>query len=365
MSVSRAKLMTLGLDPKDTTGAELYGGLLSKVVESDEYIRSYLGHPASSDESNTALLALMRDVVGVKEVWTTKPVALKKICKKNPPKKVMKAFHFQSVDSLAKRMDVSEIFLAARIVESKTWWEKTKKLFGVLKESDFEQGELRIIQCSDSRWLPLLDEWEKIKGTRVIGSKESACVGFGMGSSMKASYVATLFATLRMYNEVGMYCTYLKLHYVHPSIGNVLVHAVDDGELLHTSVSGAVFHWRDVQRYFGTLADDSGVSFVHLDTNDLGWIQIETLLSLRIPEISFWIGTDMVGVSYGDNRIISMNALDVSISANLELGFGSMMTAELQRSLRSELMARYVQFPVSRALVLKQFDISMVAGENW
>ena len=364
-SVSRAKLVALGLDPKDTTGAELYASLQAKVIESDEYLRSYLGHPASSDESSGALYALIKSIVGEKNVWTTKSVALKKICKTNPPKKVMKAFHFQSVDSLAKRMDVSEIFLAARVVESKTWWDKTKKLFAGLKESDFEQNKLSITVCSDPRWLPILDQWEKMKGTRVIGSKESGGICFGTRADLSAGFIATLFAVLRTYNEVCMYSTYLKLHYVHASIGNVLVHAVDDGELLHTTLSGAVFHWRDIQRYFGTLADDSEVSFVHLDTNDLGWMQTETLLSLKIPELAFWVGTDMVGVSYGDNRIISLNVSDVAISANLQLGFGSMMTSELQRALRSELMARYVQFPASRALVLKQFDISELNGENW
>jgi hypothetical protein len=364
MSLSRAKIAALGLDPSDTTGAELYAGLSAKAVESNSYILSFLGHPASIDQGNARLLELVTDILGKKVIWTTKPVALKRICKANPPKKVMKAFHFTSVDSLAKRMDTAEIFLAARIVESKTWWDKTKKLFIGLRESDFEQGELKVLSCSDLRWLPLLTEWEKTKGHRVIGSKETGAVCFSIGGG-DANYLTALTSLLRTCNEVCVYSTYLKLHFVHPSIGNVLVHAVEDGELIHTSLSGAVFHWRDVQRYFGTLAEEGEVSFVHLDTYDLGWIQTETALSLKIPELAFWIATDMVGVSYGDDRVISMNVSDISISTNLELGFSSMMSGELMRSLRSELMARYVQFPTSRALVLKQFDISSISGENW
>jgi hypothetical protein len=364
MSLSRAKISALGLDPRDTTGAELYAALRAKAIEGNSYVLSYLGHPASVDEGNLQLLRLTREVLGKKVVWTTKPVALKKICKTNPPKKVMKAFHFTSVDSLVKRMDTAEIFLAARIVESKTWWDKTKKLFAALQERDFEQSELKIIACNDSRWIPLLNEWEKIKGHRVIGSKETASLCFSAGIG-DANYLSALIAVLRTANEVCVYSSYLKLHFVHPSIGNVLVHAVEDGELIHTTLSGVVFHWRDVQRYFGTLAAEDEVSFVHLDTHDLGWMQTETMLSLKVPELAFWIGTDMVGVSYGSGRVISLNVADVSVSVNLELGYTNMMTNELGRALRSELMARYVQFPASRALVLKQFDISSISGENW
>ena len=188
------------------------------------------------------------------------------------------------------------------------------------------------------------------------------CFGIGAGD---ARYLGALVSLLRTCNEVCTYAAYLKLHFVQPSIGNVLVHAVDDGELIHTSLTGAVFHWRDVQRYFGTLAAEGGVSFVHLDANDLGWIHTETVLSLKIPELAFWVGTDVVGVSFGDGRVLSLNAADVAMSVNMVRSFNTMLTKELERSLRSELMARYVQFPASRALVLKQFDISTSEGENW
>jgi hypothetical protein len=276
----------------------------------------------------------------------------------------MKAFHFQSVDSLNKRMDVGEVMCAARLVESKTWWDKTKKLFNALKEHDFEMAPVHIVPATDTRWLPLLETWEKSKGHRSIISKEAGTVCFGQGVG-PAKHLVAIVALLRSINELRVYSSYLKLHYVHPSIGNVLVHAVDDGSLIHATVTGAVFHWRDVHRYFGSLSPVDDATFVHLDVNDLGWLEIETLLSLKIPELAFWVGTDFLGVSYGDGKIVSMNLLDVAISSEHKLTHTTMYTVHLARALRSELMARYVQFPASRALVLKQFDISDMTEENW
>ena len=57
--------------------------------------------------------------------------------------------------------------------------------------------------------------------------------------------------------------------------------------------------------------------------------------------------------------------MDVAVSANLDLSHSRMFTDRMVRSLRSELMARYIAVPAARAIVLKQFDISGINDENW
>ena len=364
LSTVMAKMQSIGLDPRDTTGAELYAALCEKAVQADEQVRAYLGHPANIDSGAEALKKMALEIVGKKDTWSVKMVSLRGLLKANPPKKVMKAFHFQSVDSMAKRMDPAEVIMAARVVESKTWWLKTKKLFDEFGTKDFEKSQLKLIALSDERWIKVMTEHALNVGHGVIGSKECGAVGF-VPLDGKTAYVSTLTRILHSINEVLLHGAFLKLHYVNPSIGNILVHAIDEGELMHTSVSGAVFHWRDIQRYYGTLPDESDTTFAHLDVHDLGWVSLETQLSLRIPELAFWVGLDFCGVSYGDGRVISCNVMDVSLSANMGLSHSRMFTDKMARSLRSELMARYVSVPVARALVLKQFDISGINEENW
>ena len=364
LSTTRSKMASIGLDPSDTTGAELYAGLCQMAVKADESIRAYLGHPANADSGAVAMKKLVTEIIGPRETWAVKSVALRTILKNNPPKKVMKAFHYQSIDSMAKRMDPAELMLASRVLESKTWWQKTKKSFQELGTKDFEKSSLKVITLCDEKWIAIIQKYSETTGFGVIGSKECATVGF-VPLEGKTSYVSTLTRLLHCINEVLLHGSFLKLHFVNPSIGNILVHAIDEGELLHTSVSGAVFHWRDIQRYFGMLPEDSETSFAHLDVHDLGWIALETQLSLRIPELAFWVGLDFCGVSYGDGRILSCNVMDVAVSANLDLSHSRMFTDRMVRSLRSELMARYIAVPAARAIVLKQFDISGINDENW
>ncbi len=364
LSITREKIAALGLDPSDTTGAELYAALCQKAIQADECVRAYLGHPANIDSGSESIKKLLLTVAGKKHTWAVKAVVLRSIIKKNPPKKVMKALHFQSADSMAKRTEPAEILMAARIVESKTWWIRTKKEFENLGTKDFEKSELKLITLSDSKWLELINEYSAQSGHGVVSCKEAATIGF-VPIEGKAAYISTVALALHAMNEVTLHGAFLKLHFVNPSIGNVLVHAIDEGQLIRTSVSGAVFHWRDVQRYFGSLPDDAETSFAHLDVHDLGWMALETRLSLLMPELAFWIGSDFCGVSYGDKRILSCNIMDVALSAQLELGHSRMYTNKMERALRSELMARYIAVPAARALVLKQFDISGINDENW
>ena len=100
LSTTRAKMLSIGLDPSDTTGAELYGALCQQAVLADEHVRAYLGHPANVDSGAQAIKKLALEIIGKRETWSVKTVALRSILKKNPPKKVMKAFNYSSVDSI-------------------------------------------------------------------------------------------------------------------------------------------------------------------------------------------------------------------------------------------------------------------------
>lgn len=362
MSTMHAKMMALGLDPKDTTGAELYGALMAKLSETEEHVIAYLGHPANIDQAAQVIKKLVDSVMPQAHTWAVKDVSMRKLLKANPPKKVMKAFHFQSADSLARRMDPGQVILAARIVESKTWWAKTKKLYEQFGNQDFERTPVKVIMLTDARWMELLASEHtngQLATSKVLKSKECGYVGVCPAGHYK--YTQSLVDTLHAINELRLYGSLLKLHYVNPSIGNVLVHAIDDGDMMTTHIAGNAFHWRDVQRHFGLLVAEGERQFAHLDIHDLGWTAVETRLAVLIPDFSFWVGTDLLGVSYGDQRVVSCNISDLASSNT----YADMPKSGLGRALKSELMARYLTKPIARALVLKQFDISGIQEENW
>jgi hypothetical protein len=364
LSTTRQKITSLGLDPNDTTGVELYRALESKLRTSEEQLVAYLGHPAHIDAGATALVKLAEQILGKHETWSIKPITARKLIRDNPPKKVMKAFHYQSVDSMARRMDPAEVLMAARLVESTAWWARTKKGFSALSSKDFEKSSLRVVPLTGGPWLNLLTAAAATRGHATLQSKECATVGLlPLGSEV--GYVTSLISVLHAINEVRLHGTFLKLHFVNPSIGNMLVHAIDDGTLIHAQVAGMSFHWRDVQRYYGLQVAETDRTFSHLDVHDLGWIAIETKLSLQIPDFAFWVGLDYCGVSYGDGKVISCNILDVAEAVSLGRTYDHMSLRNLSRAVRGELLARYLVVPSARAAVLKQFDISTNIEEDW
>lgn len=363
LAMSRLKMVELGLDPKDTTGAELFGALKAKLLDNDEVIRAYLGHPASVDASTAAAISFARKIIGQTDTWAIKSTSLKILFKQNPPKKVMKHFHFSSLDSFIKRMDSGEAMLAARLLESKTWWTKHKKLVSALKSSDFERHTIRAVALTDTRWATLMIAHHTATGKSTIMSKECGVVGVRV-TAKPGGHILAIVETLYAINELMLHGSFLKLHFVNPSIGTMLIHAIEEGELIHGSIIGRQIHWRDIQRYFGAMLV-SGEEFVaHLDVNDLGWLQVETKLAVTVPELAFWVGTDYIGVSYGEDKIISLNMLDIARSVVADNPHSVMYTNSLVRALKSELMARYMKEPITRALAVKQFDISGVSLEN-
>lgn len=365
LAATRAKLVSLGLDPHDTTGQELFLALKGRVVEADEILRAYLGHPASADLASNKAAELCRTIIGKKSAWAVKPASLKKILLAQPPKKVMNYFRYQTAESLVKRMPIEQIVFAARLLEGKTWQAGYMKHLSALDAKDFGRTDVSILPLTDSRWLQLIETWEEARRSTIVQSKELASVGFLLRGD-SGSYAATLPALLHAASEIIVHGAYLKLHYVHSSIGQALVDALQDGRLVYVSVSDATFHWRDIHRHIGGHGhSETAAVFGHLDIADLGWIQLETALALLMPELSFWVGTDFLGVSYGSGRTISLNMHDVARSVYYKTPYTDMVDNGLQRALRSELMARYMEHPAVRALVTKQFDISDIDSQNW
>jgi hypothetical protein len=113
------------------------------------------------------------------------------------------------------------------------------------------------------------------------------------------------------------------------------------------------------------MVADEQRTFSHLDIHDLGWIAIETKLSLQIPDFAFWVGLDVCGVAYGDDRVLSCNVLDIAETISLGLTYDKMIRRHLSRAVRGELLARYLTQPTARAMALKQFDISTNIEEDW
>jgi len=148
----RQKVAELGLDPDDTTGAELYHALLLRFESDARRFDEHFGlHLAGFDQKIQKAVELVSLNSNLPERWVLKATAAKKLLKQHPPKKLMKQLGYRSAESLAKREDLAEIYLAAEVVESPTWNRAHFKLASQLDTTAFERRALKL-QALSSRW---------------------------------------------------------------------------------------------------------------------------------------------------------------------------------------------------------------------
>ncbi len=148
----RRKISELNLDPDDTTGPELYHALLLKFENDARRFDEHFGlYAAGFDDKIQKAVELVSKNTALPERWVLKSTAAKKLLKQHPPKKLMKQLNYRSVESLAKREDLAEVYLATEAVESSTWKKAHFKLASQLDTTAFERRALKL-QALTSRW---------------------------------------------------------------------------------------------------------------------------------------------------------------------------------------------------------------------
>jgi hypothetical protein len=150
----RRKMQELGLDPDDTTAAELYHSLLVKFQTDARKFDEHFGmFSASYDQKIKLAVELVAGSAELPERWVLKPTAAKKLLRQHPPKQLMKRLRYRSVESFIKRQNIAEVYLAIEFVESAAWNKAHFKLASELETTAFEMRQLKL-QALKSNWGP-------------------------------------------------------------------------------------------------------------------------------------------------------------------------------------------------------------------
>ncbi len=148
------KMRALGLDPKDTTGKELYRALCNLVEKHDAFLADRIGCDDPSDVH--AVLPRIKDVVEALDVprkaWLLKTSVAKRLIKAMPPKKVMKQLGYRSIDSMIKRESIAELYAGMRFLETAEWQNKFIRSYKALKPTDFEVRNIEVLLLDSSKW---------------------------------------------------------------------------------------------------------------------------------------------------------------------------------------------------------------------
>jgi hypothetical protein len=352
------KTRELGLDPKDTTGEELYLALQELIKRHDAFLARKIGAKDPSDAQDVLVrLHKFVKIINVpKSAWVLKPTAAKRLLKSTPPKKVMKQLGYRSIDSMLKRESATELFAGMRFTESQEWLTNFTKKYKKLQAKDFEVRPIEFL---------LLDakKWGQSSGAHVRKSRHNITHMKELGviailplpvERLNGLTITLLSLILHYVNEIRMYTTYFKMQQVRSDFGGLIVEALVKDPHNHARVAGHNLHWRHIHRHFGKkdATRYPEVFEPHVQSEDLFWRKTEEILYRIEPALHFWFDMDFVAAR--TTRPISFNLLDNAVSYVNGLKYGEQSMHHFRDSLWNEIYARYLGQSAMEYLVVRQ-----------
>jgi len=355
------KIRELGLDPMDTTGKELYHGLQALVKIHDEFLRLALG-AHDPDDTNDLLRRCIMAVNSLfipKQCWVLKHSVAKKLLKDMPPKKVMKQLSYRSIDSMLKRENIGELYLALYFIESRAWLERFIKSYKKLKPSDFEVRNVDILQLTGKQWGDALTGYVYQNRHNVIVLKDLGVIGvLPLPPGRLRGICITMMPLLLHYiNEIRLYSSYFKLQQVKPDFDHLIIDTLLADAKPVASMINQPLHWRVIQRFYGRSGQHKHPEIFdpHIQPEDIEWRKAEQIMFRIEPALKFWEDLDYVGGLY-DNCPVSFNLIDNVLSYCNDLPYGQQAVIHFRDSLWDELMVRYLEHRTLEEQVLSQLD---------
>ena len=369
---SHQKMRELGLDPRDTNGLELYHALFGLVKLHDSFLAKRLGIKDHGNvrEVLTSIASHAKDLPVNRKTWAIKHSVIKRLLKKMPPKKVMKALRYRSIDSMLKRESPSELLGGARFAESLEWQRKFVEQYAKLSPSDFENRQIEVIYFDPKKWNGIADEFVRQTRHTVGHLKEVGAILLAPipVEHMPGITITTLPFVIHYMNEIRIYAAYFKSQQMHADFGEKLARTVNEDPAHHAFMAGHGVHWRVIQRHYGRNNNFNEVFEPHLSSDDVAWHSAERALYKLEPALYFWHDMDYVGMRTG-GRPVSFNLLDMAISCVNNLAYGYHSIHHMQTSLWHEIFMRYLAQPALERQVLNQLAYEAPEPEfadiNW
>ncbi len=363
------KTKDLGLDPKDTTGKELYSALLAQYQKHDAHLAKAIGGKDAEDVK-TLMPLIKKSAEKVKfarKVWVLKKSVAKEFLKRTPPPTIMKILGYKSIDSMLKTENILEVYGALRFAESPDWLNNFDAHYDNLKPSDFEERNIEIVTMPADRWGVISENFVHKKRHNITHVKEMGIILMLPVKQEKIPGITTTVLPLLLHymNEIKLYSTYFKLQQVRPDFAKIFMETLiaDPGEV--AVMAGQKIHWRVIQRYFGKLENEYHPEIFepHVQPEDLHWRKAEHLLYEIDPELGWWRDLDYVGVMHA-GRPVTFNLMDIAVSYSTQTPYKERAIYHFRDSLWNEVFERYMGEKTLEQQVLKQLNNSMIDPES-
>lgn len=357
------KLKSLGLDPSDTEGKELYFSLQNLVKKHDEYLAGSLGAKNANDVKDVVenVVAAIPKLTIPKNCWVIKHSTAKRLLSQMPPKHVMKQLRYRSIDSLLKRANIDEVFAAIYFAESASWQERFVASYNKLNNSDFESRKIRVIALDQKRWGELANKFVDKNHHNIIRVNEMGVIAVLPLPVNEMPGLTITLVSLIVYhiNKIRSVSSYLKLNQVKPGFNGQFVNAVTGKIKSVASLHGRPLSWETIHKHFGNSRQATPNVFApHLQPEDLIWKQAEDVLYRLEPALKFWEGLDFVAAPF-KKLPVPLGLLDNAVSYFNQLEYGEHSVHFFREALRRELYLRYLDQKNLENHITNQFDTEL------
>lgn len=319
LAAGRQKLSELGLDPKDTSGSELYYTLNEKSKASDAELAKVLELDVTSpDFLDDFAAAVKKLVVGV-DTFAIKPSIAKKLFRDNQARRAMKALGYRSFDSMLKHESIVGLYSSATVTESLAWRKHFYNSYKSLKPSDFEARPPAIVPLSVKRWQKLATSFTAENRRNLICSPEAGGVALlPLQEYLPGALTSMFLLTLANVNEVLAAGSYLRLHVVKADFGNVVAEVASHHLTIAAPIGDQQLDWQTVHDF---LIEYTGAGLEYQLAGDgASLINPVDILASLSPKLEFWRGSShLAHVDKGE--MVSLNPLDAALNVLNNLPF--------------------------------------------
>lgn len=357
--LTKEKIAELGLDPEDTTGAELYHSLRVRLLDDERNTRLALGVTDNSDGSVIqAVKGYANTAAKDQQAFVFKQPAIRKLLKNLKPKATMKALGYRSMDSMFRHESPAEILAASYISESAKWHKARLDAYKKVDATDFELRPVQYYAPSGKRWDKLCEKFiTKHHHTITTFYELGSVVVMPIKGDLPALALMNLALCLHAVNDIRSVSAYLKLRQVCPDFGETIARAVHDELTFEGILKDTILPWKTIHWCYGNGRSgyDQEVFEPHVQAVDLAWLDVETAMARLYPGLKFWRGTGLLALLDG-HEAVSLNLLDVTLNACNRMEYAERFLHAMQQAVVHELRALYLRENAVHAKLIEQLQ---------
>ncbi len=303
---------------------DVYDALVSKVEADDLKILELIGHASLRGyAASAAVVDFVKSAYGgPRHGFFLKHEKAREFLRAVPPRNILKALKYETVDELLANENLEEVYSALRFLEDAEWQNEVFfKQYETLTPRDFEEREIQM-RALGEKWAPIAEAFVAKKFHNVSHLKELGVIfviPVFLGMSGETLRLVSLL--LHYFHEVAYYADAFREYKKDKALFARSVISMLRGDVLEKRLPEelpevARPRFLVVQRYLAKIdPNDWRLAEPRVNPEALHWQRAEDDVMQLHPELNFWNGAGWVGdffkTDLGEDALISLNLGDV------------------------------------------------------